>query len=372
MAGEDLRAFRKGHISNKNPYQDVTFLTFQLTFDINSPLFNKEIAVKSLREQYNDEVRATKLESFIDTIIMINKEMPWYWTEISGVDRAFDYNMTKPYWGGDDAKLEISCNESINLAITGLMDMYKEAVYDLKAWTQVLPDNYKWFDMHVIVSEVRTIKDVKKTKGDLEQSINEDIVGDNQPKFMFTFKKCQFMMDSAKETFSSLSSAAPSQPSPKIRIKYEQIVKTAATYLNGISTVQVDDKFAVNNNTNLNSTNAFDDARATTADGIKGFNRKSNTYGSAFDKAFQRAVSEVDDIAGGLGNLGDNILKDAVAGITREGQGLITSLKANVYGLDRSATLGAALRQGAINSIFPLINNKGDNDKNDLGNTFGK
>ena len=189
---------------------------------------------------------------------------------------------------------------------------------------------------------------------------------------MFTFKKCQFMMDSAKETFSSLSSASPSQPSPKIRIKYEQIVKTAATYLNGISTVQVDDKFAVNNNTDLNSTNAFDDARATTANGIKDFNRKSNTYGSAFDKAFQRAVSEVDDIAGGLGNLGDNILKDAIGNITREGQGLITSLKANVYGLDRSATLGAALRQGAINSIFPLINNKGDNDKNDLGNTFGK
>lgn len=378
--GDQLRAFRKGYTNNKNQYQDPTFLTFTLMFDTTSPLFNKEVAVKSLREQYKDPVRADKLEDFIDTVLMINKEMPWYWVSLSGVERAFEHDMTKPYRGGDDAKLEIECNETINLAITGLMDMYKEAVYDLGAWTQILPDNYKWFDLHVIVSEVRSIRNTEKTSGGLDREINSDITGDNKPQFWFTFKKCSFVTDSGKETFESLTNASPENPKPKIRIKYHAIKKKSANYLNGISSATIDDgsgigQEAINRTLAQRGLDALNDAAATVTDGIKSFNpieeftRPNNVYGSVFEQAFERAVSELDDVAGGLGNVADNLFKEGTSSLNSEALGLITSAKENIFGLGNAATLGAALRQGAVNSIFPLINNTGGNKKN-LGNTF--
>lgn len=384
MAGEQRNKFRKGHLvsNSKNPYQDPTYLTFTIMFNVMSPLFNKEVAVKSLKEQYKEEVKSEMLEGFIDTMLMINREMPWYWKSISGVERAFDYDFTKPYRGGDDAILTIDCNESINLAITGLMDMYRESVYNMDGWTQVLPDNYKWFDMHVIVSEVREIQTTKKTRAGLTKDINNDITADNKPKFMFTFGRCKFVNDSAKETFESLNSTAPENPGPKIRIKYETVKKTDASYLNGISTALITDGPGVGTETanptfGQRAASALNDAAATVTDGIRDFNpinefvRPNNVYGSVLDQAFERAVGELDDVAGGVGNIADNLFKDATGSITREGRGLITSAKENIFGLDGAATLGAALRQGAINSIFPVINNTGDN-KGTLGNTFGK
>ena len=57
MAGEQLNQFRKGHLvsSSKNPYQDPTYLTFTIMFDTMSPLFNKEVAIAALKEQYKEE-----------------------------------------------------------------------------------------------------------------------------------------------------------------------------------------------------------------------------------------------------------------------------------------------------------------------------
>jgi hypothetical protein len=109
MASNTKRQFTKGLLNSQsnNPYQDPTFLTFTLMFDVTSPLFNTGVAHKALVEQYKEPKRADKLLKFIDTLILINKEMPWYFTSITGVDRVFDINMTEPYWGGKEAKLVI-------------------------------------------------------------------------------------------------------------------------------------------------------------------------------------------------------------------------------------------------------------------------
>jgi len=136
--GTNQIQFRKGLLgkSSKNPYQDPTYLSFTILFDTTSPLFNKDIAVKTLREHYKETERADKLERFVDTMLLINREMPWYWVSLDGMARVLEYNMTEPYLGGDEAKLTITCNESINLAISGLMDLYRDSVYDFAAWTR--------------------------------------------------------------------------------------------------------------------------------------------------------------------------------------------------------------------------------------------
>ena len=380
MAGEQRKAFTKGHLSgsSKNPYQDPTFLTFTLMFDTKSPLFNTSVAVASLREQYGDEARATKLENFIKTITLINKEMPWYWKSISGVDRAMDYNMTEPYWGGDDAKLEIDCNESINFAISGLMDLYRDALYNLKGWTQVLPENYRRFNLYVTVSEVREIQTTRKNRSGNEVGINDGITADNKPAFMFKFTGCEFDITSAKETFSELNSTEPTQPNPKIRISYKNIEKHEGQYLQGLLSEVINDGPGIGTETPnptfaQRASDALNDAASTVLDGVTNFNpineltRPDNVYGSVFDQAFERAVNQLDATAGGIASIPGNLFQDGLSATTRETQNIINAAKENIFGIQPGSTLGAAIKQGSINSIFPQINNIGGG-RQDLGN----
>jgi hypothetical protein len=90
-------------------------------------------------------------------------------------------------------------------------------------------------------------------------------------------------------------------------------------------------------------------------------------YGSVIDQAFERAVNQLDSFAGGIANIPENLFKDGVATTTTFGQGLLRSAKQNIFGIQPGSTLGAALRQGSINSILPQINNIGGN-RQDLGN----
>lgn len=381
MASNTKRQFTKGLLNSQsnNPYQDPTFLTFTLMFDVTSPLFNTGVAHKALVEQYKEPKRADKLLKFIDTLILINKEMPWYFTSITGVDRVFDINMTEPYWGGKEAKLVIECDESINLAITGLMDLYREAVYNLSGWTQVLPENYKRFNLYVIVSEVRDIQNSRKNKQGNDVAINTDITASNKPYFMFKFGKCHFDITSAKETFETLTSKDPASPKPKITINYETIEKVDAKYLNGIIMDEsVEDNIGVGKETPNPSfiergADALNDAMNTAMDGIKNFNpknelmRPNNVYGSIFEKAFQNAVNDIDSIAGGIGNIPENLFKTGVVSTTAGINSILKSAKANIFGVKSGSTLGTALRQGSVNSILPTITNA-VNKKNNLGN----
>ena len=382
MADESRRAFTKGLLkqNSKNPYQDPTFLTFTLMFetDTGSSLFNKNVAFKALNEQYGEPERAIKLLKFTETLKLINKEMPWYFTSITGVDRAMDFNMKEPYWGGDDAKLEIECNESINLAITGLMDLYREAVYDLKAWTQILPENYRRFNLTVTVNEVRLIRTSRKNKSGNEISINEDITADSKPMFQFRFTGCEFDITSAKETFSTLSSAEPSEPKPKIRMTYKSVEKRDAKYLQGMFSAEIPDGPGIGLEASAptfaeRASNALNDAAQTAMGGIKNFNpvqeftRPDNVYGSVFDQAFERAVNQLDAFAGGVSSIPGNILQDGITAGNKEAQNLARSARENIFGIQPGSTLGAAIRQGSINSILPQINNISNNRQN-LGN----
>lgn len=380
MAGEQRRSFTKGHVrkSSKNPYQDPTYLTFTLMFDPLSPLFNKDIAVKTLKELYLDEVRADKLDKFINNIKMINEEMPWYFKSISGVDRAFDINMEDPYWGGDDAMLEIDCNESINLAITGLMNQYRDAVYDFNAWTQVLPKNYRRFNLYVTVSEVRLIRSSKANRSGMEVEINSDIIADNKPFFKFKFGGCQFIPSSGKETFESLNSEAPENPNPKIRINYETIEVVDAKYLNGISTEKLSDTPGIGLEDKpktfaQKAQDALNDAAATVIDDIKSFNpaneliRPNNVYGSVFDQAFENALNQLDNAANIPGNFLSNATQGGRGNVVRGLNSLKSAIKENVYGLKPDMTIGQALNLGAVNSIMNEINSNIDTN---LGNVF--
>ena len=389
--GTNQIQFRKGLLgkSSKNPYQDPTYLSFTILFDTTSPLFNKEIAVKTLREHYKETERADKLERFIDTMLLINREMPWYWVSLDGMARVLEYNMTEPYWGGDDAKLTITCNESINLAISGLMDLYRDSVYDFAAWTQVLPKNLRGFRMWIMVSEIRDIN-TEFSKGLFgTQTKNADMTGDFKPLFQYEFNFCQFNIKSAKETFETLSNAAPESPSPKIEISYETIKKTATSYLQGLMTESTGDLGSgriadlrnkvqaagdrLSQDLNQIADNALDNLTGAIRENnpIRKIYDPGNVYGSDLERAYQQAINQVDSYAGGLGGVVDNVFGQGEAIAKDAATSFKQSIVTNIFGAE-GATVGAALRQGSIASIFPMINNLNEaaNTKSNLGNNY--
>jgi len=363
MAGLQRQQFIKGYSNNNNKYQDPTYLTFMIVFDTSSALFNKEVAVKSLREQYLETTRATLLEKFIDTLLLINREMPWYWTALDGVEKVFEMDQNEPFRGGDDSVLTLNCNESINLPITGLMDLYRDAVWNAAGWNGTLPENYLRFNMDIIVSEVREIQTVRAgSKRGPEIEINSGITADVKPMFKIRYEACHFDINSTKETFANLNRESPENPKPIIKIKYNNVRKSSASYLHEMSGERIADGESIGSE-DVNSSNNksyFD------------IDKSESVYGNAIERAFANLVRRGEDIASGIGRMPENLLKDGQAQARNEATSFLKSAKNNIFGIDGSSTVSAAITQGSINSIFPIINTTGGNNNNSLGNTFGK
>ena len=210
-------------------------------------------------------------------------------------------------------------------------------------------------------------------------NINTNITADFKPHFMFKFGACKFDITSGKEVLENLNSAAPENPKPKIRIKYETIEKISAQYLNGMLGETIDDNPGVGLEVPGNTTyasragQAVNDALNTAMGGLNNLNpiqnitRPNNVYGSVFDVAFERAVNQLDNLAGGVSRIPENIFKNNVTAAKAETNNILKNARENIFGVRSGTTLGTALRAGSINSILPTINNISSQRQN-LGN----
>ena len=256
---KNIQDFKKSKTS-KYPYQDPTFLSFVLLFDFNnkniSPLLSdtaEEYLKKKITSDPNNTYFAEKLEAlqnFKKALKTINNEMPWYWQSLGGVDRLLKPNPSNAYWGGDEGRLTISTLESINLAVAGLMHLYRKATFDEEKWVWTMPANLRKFRMFVYVTEIRTIRNMSKPKLSLlgqddegnnkfkpSLKIKNDNAGisgrENRPYFMFELTSCEFDMSSGAAPFAELSKN-PEAASNEIVLRYSKLRKVEARVLNGI------------------------------------------------------------------------------------------------------------------------------------------
>ena len=96
--------FRKGSLLRKIN-EDPTYLSFFLVFDTvnkeESPLFAgpaKEYLLNVLNTRYSQK-HADALDNFKKVLLKINKELPWFWQNLGGLEQAFQYeNLTEPWW----------------------------------------------------------------------------------------------------------------------------------------------------------------------------------------------------------------------------------------------------------------------------------
>jgi hypothetical protein len=364
MNNKYINDFRKGQKRNKY-IQDPTYLTFffQFVYDDGnmSPLLADALsdnpavgtAAYYLKNYIKDEGRANSLKEFAKTLRLINSQMPWFWQTLTGAENFLNYNVNEPYRGGDEAKLTIGCLESLNLMVSGMMDLYRDAMWDEERWCWVVPDNLRKFTMIVYVSEIRKIQ-TTSANGSISSFLqtafgvnkkNDAVTGDNLPFFAFRVGLAEFALTSGKDIFAELSASKAESPLPNIEISYERIHTYDAKYLNGIMDKQI----------------GLEDKKA----------------GNGFPGPLGDIVDQATDAISGIGDDLSGFVDSAVARGANQVQNMVNGLTANVFMgnvYSDTRTFRDALRQGSINSIANVV---GDitqtpaKPKNNLGNAYG-
>lgn len=110
-------------------------------------------AVRYLKN-IGEYTRAQMLREFISGIKQVSEEMPWYFTKVTGLEEVWKINPMDSY-RGKEKKVTFDTLESIDLKITYLLDLYRKAVFDSVYMRYMLPENLRYFDMDIVVTEIR-------------------------------------------------------------------------------------------------------------------------------------------------------------------------------------------------------------------------
>ena len=346
--------FTKAKGVGKHPYDEPTFLSFFLMFDwVTSPLFNGT-AVSFLRDVYKDEARALNLEKFIKYLKKINKEMPWFFQSISGLEVAHTYGKMEDPFAYSDANIEISCLETLDFTMAGIFDLYKNVAVDTDRMVEVLPHNLTYFNVYVHVQEIRnfvpfigadsTVDQVKNFKGlspidrknvldknnlfnEFKDRIAEDSIDwkskDLGPRFITKLGKCCFSIDNGAAMFSTISNNAIETPvTHTLKFKYQSAIMKKKEYLTAF------------NHTDDDLLSGFDNEiiKDMAAAGLKAVN----------DIADQ-GIAKAEGFA-------NNYLEDLKNKL----------LLGNVYGANTLSNIQDAINSGSINALGPLFKKKED------------
>ena len=256
-----------GNLVNKF-LDDPTYLGFSIFFDFqNSPLLfisddsalEGDYAYKYLTNV--SPARARLLKTFVESLQYLQNNKPYVFQTVEGLERCWNIStdLTDAYMGGDEAKIAIGCLESLDLRITGIMDMYRKIAYDNNSRKEVLPANLRKFRCTIFVQEIRRFKTLAaivrqqqsqtssnfgasnfiapSTGGGLLDAATlnriangEDddpislFVNDNVSSISFNLEFCEFMPEVSSAAFSSFNNAGEKTAAQqKIGFKYERV-----------------------------------------------------------------------------------------------------------------------------------------------------
>jgi len=166
--------FRKGIFMD--PYDEPTYLTFAIDFKfeeipvpnptaevalLNSPLFNTgghASAINFLISRgFNPQ--ADGLATFREILRYLTFHAPWYFQEVEGLSSIYSKNTDQSLgYKTKDQSLTIKTLEAVDLRISELAGLYRNAIFDNKFRRERVPDNLRWFSMDVYIAEFRNLR----------------------------------------------------------------------------------------------------------------------------------------------------------------------------------------------------------------------
>ena len=411
MELKGIEYFRKG-TQLRQINEDPTLLSFFMLFNTKSYLLDPEgPAIQYLRETIGGDdgnKYADRLEHFQKLLMRINREMPWFFQEIEGLDTTLTFDkMSDPYWG-NDKMIEITClEENIELMGNSLMTLYRAACFDLDRWVEILPRKLRTFDVDIFVTEVRTFQQKitdreKDSFGKIPQGTeltdNGNIAPvmsvDAKPYIHVQLGHCEWDMDSGKEILAGLSKN-PEMKKSKLKFSYSSV--RFPSYKGGmnlgpntIDDIGIPEKpkkeipDAYNPNATLDGSDVKDPnklqdslnksgvsdspiAEATNkpkrtvagklgaavnqAAGNKMRDLKNRALGSI--RQVTNAIDSFTNLGGALGNAHGDVLGGFAGQLLNNTIDSATSklFLDNVYGVDITSTIRDAITQGSINGL---------------------
>jgi len=165
-----LNRFKKTNLFfETNPYilfQDPTYIGFKLFFLVNQPnsklLSDQPLPNTAMAYLKNigDTARMHYLEKFVQHLVAINQQTPWFFQSIEGLQDAWKHGFQEADFKPrlpEDRKISIKCLESIDLRMTALIDLYRKACFDWAHAREVVPKNLRQFTIYIYCYENRTI-----------------------------------------------------------------------------------------------------------------------------------------------------------------------------------------------------------------------
>lgn len=141
-------------------YDDPTTLGFSLFFAPQTPLFNVTNDGKESAYNYlisvGENGRADHLLKFLNILNDLVNLYPYFFTKLTGLENIYTLN-PEVAWESD-RKITIETLEAIDTRVGSMIEHYIAATYDIEYRRQVVPNNLLWFDLHIMVSEIRKIR----------------------------------------------------------------------------------------------------------------------------------------------------------------------------------------------------------------------
>jgi hypothetical protein len=269
-------------------YQDPTYLGFKFFFIFDQPgcglLSAQDLPNTAYHYLINRgyDQKAEYLKKFVELFKKINQQTPWFFQSIEGLDEAWKHLYQeadfKPILG-TDRKITINClDESVDMRMTALMDLYRKACFDWPNRREIVPLNLRRFKASVYVYEGRSFNKwgfpfsmsqygeaaqalvpsiLKQGKNEMDKYFGadpvdnsvigniisgakedgfagalgglmdkkSDVINDNISRVLFNFEYCEFLPDESNGTVAGVSNKEFGLKAQKIAFSYRNVAE---------------------------------------------------------------------------------------------------------------------------------------------------
>ena len=209
--------------------EDPTVLGFQLKFSEQDPLFylrnqEEEDGLPSAAEyllRNGQEERYTMLRRFQKKIKYLFQTRDYYMQRLSGLGNIYEHRDGVSYI---EREIKIDTLESIDLFVSSIADDYNKATYDYDNMKSVIPINLLYFDLVIVVNEIRQFKTfLQGLQGDeLTLDYDQDqmsYLNRHLGCYVMKFSDCLFDFTESNGYLNSLDNTAPQPIANSFKIK---------------------------------------------------------------------------------------------------------------------------------------------------------
>lgn len=182
--------------------------------------------------------KSVALYKFVKTLSYISCNAPWFFNAVHDVNNALTVdteNLSK------QKSIIIDClEESVDMKLMTMMDLYKMVVYDDNFQVEVLPENLRKFDMDIVVFQA-PLRYLHTSAIDLKQRtskykrLNASSFDERMSFKIFTFKNCEFDYQSLNGMLpSNFTNDKPFSSKPTIKINYDRVYQHTSNEFAGL------------------------------------------------------------------------------------------------------------------------------------------